>query len=143
MITGDAGRTAAAIARQIGLTGPTARIIEANEFETMNDRELYLAVQANVAVFARMTPRHKMRIVSVLKDEGERVAVTGDGVNDAPALRRADNGIAMGIAGTDVAKESADMILLDDNFASIVSAVEEGRAILKISENLSPISLRT
>lgn len=131
MITGDAGFTAAAIGWQIGLSGNEARVVEAAELDAMSDLELYSAVQANVAVFARMTPRHKMRIVSVLKDEGERVAVTGDGVNDAPALRRADIGIAMGIAGTDVAKESADMILLDDNFASIVNAVEEGRTIFE------------
>lgn len=131
MITGDAGLTAAAIARQIGLSTGGARVIEADGLDAMNDRDLYTSIKSGTAVFARMTPRHKMRIVSVLKDEGERVAVTGDGVNDAPALRRADIGIAMGIAGTDVAKESADMILLDDNFASIVHAVEEGRAIFE------------
>ncbi len=129
MITGDAGRTAGAIARQVGLAESSARIIEAKEFEAMSDRDLFRAVQSGARIFARMTPRHKMRVVSVLKDEGERVAVTGDGVNDAPALRKADIGIAMGISGTDVAKESADMILLDDNFASIVNAIEEGRAI--------------
>lgn len=131
MITGDAGFTAAAIARQIGLSGSEARVVEAAELDAMSDRELHAGIVSGTAVFARMTPRHKMRIVSVLKDEGERVAVTGDGVNDAPALRRADIGIAMGIAGTDVAKESSDMILLDDNFASIVNAIEEGRAIFE------------
>jgi len=131
MITGDAGFTAAAIARQIGLSGSDARVVEAAELDAMSDRELHACIVSGTAVFARMTPRHKMRIVSVLKDEGERVAVTGDGVNDAPALRRADIGVAMGIAGTDVAKESSDMILLDDNFASIVNAIEEGRAIFE------------
>lgn len=129
MITGDAGLTAAAIARQVGLADASARVIESKEFEAMSDKDLYDRILSGTAIFARMTPRHKMRMVSVLKDEGERIAVTGDGVNDAPALRRADIGIAMGISGTDVAKESADMILLDDNFASIVSAIEEGRAI--------------
>lgn len=131
MITGDAGRTAAAIARQAGLVEASVRVVEAKEFDAMSDRDIYECVVSGASIFARMTPRHKMRIVSVLKDEGERVAVTGDGVNDAPALRRADIGIAMGIAGTDVAKESADMILLDDNFASIVNAIEEGRAIFE------------
>jgi len=129
MITGDAGRTAAAIARQIALTKDDAIVVETAELDAMNDRELTATILSGEVIFARMTPRHKMRIVSALKDEGQRVAVTGDGVNDAPALKRADIGIAMGISGTDVAKEAADMVLLDDNFATIVSAVEEGRAI--------------
>ena len=128
MITGDAGRTAMAIARQIGLVGENPRVIEGPELNGMNDDELKKALAEEI-VFARMTPDHKMRIVSVLKDQGERVAVTGDGVNDAPALKKADIGIAMGLSGTDVAKEAADMVLLDDNFATIVNAVEEGRAI--------------
>jgi sodium/potassium-transporting ATPase subunit alpha len=130
MITGDAGRTAVAIARQIGLAGENPRVIEGPELNGLSDDELKKALAGDI-VFARMTPDHKMRVVSVLKDEGERVAVTGDGVNDAPALKKADIGIAMGLSGTDVAKEAADMVLLDDNFATIVNAVEEGRAIFE------------
>ncbi len=129
MITGDGSRTAAAIAREIGLIQDMPRIIEGHEFSTLSDAELRDALSAREIIFARMTPKHKMRVVSILKEEGERVAVTGDGVNDAPALKKADIGIAMGITGTDVAKEAADMVLLDDNFATIVNAVEEGRAV--------------
>ncbi|MBI4715303.1 MAG: cation-transporting P-type ATPase, partial [Nitrospirae bacterium] len=129
MITGDGGRTALAIGREIGLVTGNAAVIEGHEFGRMTDRELREKLGGKEILFARMTPKHKMRVVSILKDEGERVAVTGDGVNDAPALKKADIGIAMGIAGTDVAKEAADMILLDDNFATIVNAVEEGRGV--------------
>ncbi|MDQ7837233.1 MAG: cation-transporting P-type ATPase [Thermodesulfobacteriota bacterium] len=129
MITGDGSRTALAIAREIGLVKGNPVVIEGHEFERMGDRELREKLTEKEIVFARMTPKHKMRVVSILKEEGERVAVTGDGVNDAPALKKADIGIAMGISGTDVAKEAADMILLDDNFATIVNAVEEGRAV--------------
>ncbi len=129
MITGDGSRTAVAVAREIGLVGDEPVVIEGHEVERMGDGELRDRLSGRDVIFARMTPKYKMRVVSVLKEEGERVAVTGDGVNDAPALKKADIGIAMGIAGTDVAKESADMILLDDNFATIVSAVEEGRAV--------------
>jgi len=129
MITGDGSRTAVAVAREIGLVGDEPVVIEGHEFERMGDGELKNRLSGRDVIFARMTPKYKMRVVSVLKEEGERVAVTGDGVNDAPALKKADIGIAMGIAGTDVAKESADMILLDDNFATIVNAVEEGRAV--------------
>ncbi|MEW6387216.1 MAG: cation-transporting P-type ATPase [Thermodesulfobacteriota bacterium] len=131
MITGDAGRTALAIAREIGLVRHEPEIIEGDKLDLLSDRELRKILLAPEVVFARMAPRHKMRIVSVLKDEGERVAVTGDGVNDAPALKKADIGIAMGVVGTDVAREAADVVLLDDNFATIVNAVEEGRAIFE------------
>lgn len=142
MITGDHPLTALAIARLIGLAPKESRtepvgycpVIEGHQVETMSDeavRRLLTPTSPGEAepVFARMAPRHKMRVVSVLKDMGEVVAVTGDGVNDAPAIKKADIGIAMGIAGTDVAKETADMILVDDNFASIVNAIEEGRAV--------------
>jgi sodium/potassium-transporting ATPase subunit alpha len=129
MITGDGSRTAVAIAREIGLARGEPVVIEGADFGKMDDRELRIKLAAKEIIFARMTPKHKMRVVSILKEEGERVAVTGDGVNDAPALKKADIGIAMGISGTDVAKEASDMILLDDNFATIVNAVEEGRTV--------------
>jgi len=131
MITGDGSRTALAIAREIGFIKGDPVIIEGHDFTKMTDRELQEKLAEKEVIFSRMTPKHKMRVVSVLKEEGERVAVTGDGVNDAPALKRADIGIAMGITGTDVAKEAADMILLDDNFATIVNAVEEGRTVFE------------
>jgi sodium/potassium-transporting ATPase subunit alpha len=131
MITGDASRTAAAIAKQIGLAGDNPALIEGHEMDIKTDSSIREILQSEEIIFARMSPRHKMRIVSILKDEGERVAVTGDGVNDAPALKKADIGISMGITGTDVARESADMILLDDNFATIVNAVEEGRTVFE------------
>lgn len=131
MITGDASRTALAIAKEIGLVSGKPAIIEGPEMDIKSDSELRGILLAEEIIFARMSPRHKMRIVSVLKDEGERVAVTGDGVNDAPALKKADIGISMGIMGTDVAREAADMVLLDDNFATIVTAVEEGRTIFE------------
>ncbi|NJD57452.1 MAG: cation-transporting P-type ATPase [Nitrospirae bacterium] len=131
MITGDGARTAAAIGREIGLIKGEPVVIEGAEFTTLDDRSLREKLSAKEVIFARMTPKHKMRVVSVLKEDGERVAVTGDGVNDAPALKKADIGIAMGISGTDVAKEASDMILLDDNFATIINAVEEGRAVFE------------
>jgi sodium/potassium-transporting ATPase subunit alpha len=129
MITGDGSKTALAIAREIGLVKATPTIVEGNEFLKMSDDELRGILSKEEIIFSRMTPKFKLRVVNILKEEGERVAVTGDGVNDAPALKRADIGIAMGIAGTDVAKEASDMILLDDNFATIVNAIEEGRAV--------------
>jgi sodium/potassium-transporting ATPase subunit alpha len=131
MITGDASRTALAIARQIGLVRGTPVPVEGSLFSRMGDRELKEKLAQHEVLFTRMTPKHKMRVVSILKEEGEVVAVTGDGVNDAPALKRADIGIAMGLTGTDVAKEAADMVLLDDNFATIVNAIEEGRTVFE------------
>ena len=129
MITGDYGLTAEAIARKIGIiTRPDARIITGVMLDGMDEAALREAFDGEV-VFARVVPEHKMRIAQTLQAMKEVVAMTGDGVNDAPALKAADIGIAMGKAGTDVAREAADMILTDDNFASIVAAVEEGRAI--------------
>ena len=124
MITGDQHVTAAAIARELGLGG----VLTATELSTLSDAELARRSD-DLAVFARATPEQKVRLVRVLKARGEVVAMTGDGVNDAPALKAADIGVAMGLTGTDVAKEAADMVLTDDNFASIVRAVGEGRAI--------------
>ena len=131
MITGDYGLTAQSIAQRVGIFRPgQGRVITGVELEQMPQEELLRALQTDEdLIFARVSPEHKLRVVSALKDLGEVVAVTGDGVNDAPALKRADIGVAMGLTGTDVAKEAADMVLTDDNFASIVNAIEEGRAV--------------
>ncbi len=131
MITGGYGLTAEAIARRVGIVQTErVRIITGATVDTLSDEELEEALSGDEEViFARVTPEHKLRVVSALKDLGQIVAVTGDGVNDAPALKRADIGIAMGITGTDVAKEAAAVILTDDNFASIINAVEEGRGV--------------
>jgi len=133
MITGDHAITAATIARQIGLDetltkGEIPKVLTGRELETMSDAELIQAA-TGTAVFARVTPEEKLRLVEALQAHGEVVAMTGDGVNDAPALRRADIGIAMGITGTEVSKEAADMVLTNDNFATIEAAVEEGRGV--------------
>jgi Ca2+-transporting ATPase len=125
MITGDHATTAAAIGAQLGIEG---RALTGAEFAAMDDAELDEAVEG-IGVVARVTPEDKVRLVEVLKRKGNVVAMTGDGVNDAPALKRADIGVAMGITGTEVTKEAGDMILTDDNFATIVSAVEGGRAL--------------
>jgi len=131
MITGDYGLTAESIARRIGIvSGDTSRIVTGAELEQTTDTALHdLLGKETELLFARVSPEHKMRVAQALKSLGHVVAMTGDGVNDAPALKTADIGIAMGQAGTDVAREAADMVLTDDNFASIVHAVEEGRAV--------------
>ncbi|HEY3317850.1 MAG TPA: cation-transporting P-type ATPase [Coriobacteriia bacterium] len=130
MITGDYGLTAESIARRIGIVrGSSATIVTGAELNRMTQQDLEEHLAKDDVLFARVAPEHKMQIAQALKDMGHIVAMTGDGVNDAPALKVADIGVAMGIAGTDVAKEAADMILTDDNFASIVNAIEEGRAV--------------
>jgi calcium-translocating P-type ATPase len=132
MVTGDHPHTAVAIAREIGLVrGLQPEVLLGEMLPKMSPAQVQLALDAPEIIFARVTAEQKMLIVQALQRKGEIVAVTGDGVNDAPALKAADIGIAMGLSGTDVAKEAADIILLDDNFASIVSAIEEGRAVFE------------
>ncbi|WEV37524.1 cation-transporting P-type ATPase [Lactobacillus sp. ESL0677] len=128
MVTGDSKLTAKSVAVQIGLTSDKARVISGTELEAMSDDELREALKGEV-IFARVAPEQKYKVVKTLQENGEIVASTGDGVNDAPALKQADIGIAMGMTGTDVAKDAANIILTDDNFASIVAAIEEGRAV--------------
>lgn len=128
MITGDHRTTAQAIAEQIGIFRKGDRILTGAELDSMSDNELDLVV-TQTTVFARVSPHHKLRIVQSLKRHGHVVAMTGDGVNDAPAIKEADIGVSMGIGGSDVTKEASDLILLDDNFATLVAAVEEGRVI--------------
>ena len=128
MITGDYPQTARAIAEDIGLMEAEQEVITGAELSQMSDQTLREKIKS-VNVFARVSPEHKMRIVDALQSHNEVVAMTGDGVNDAPAIKRSDIGVAMGITGTDVAKETADMVLTDDNYTSIVSAVEQGRII--------------
>lgn len=128
MVTGDSRLTAKSVAVKIGLTSDKARVITGDELEAMSDAELRKGLEGEV-IFARVAPEQKYKIVKTLQENGEIVASTGDGVNDAPALKKADIGIAMGKTGTDVAKDAANMILTDDNFASIVAAIEEGRTV--------------
>jgi len=129
MVTGDDGRTAAAVGGEIGLHSKAPRVVSGAELDRLDDRALDALVAEPELLVARATPEHKLRLVEAFQRRGEVVAVTGDGVNDAPALKRADVGIAMGMVGTDVAREAADMILADDNFATIAAAVEEGRGV--------------
>jgi magnesium-transporting ATPase (P-type) len=129
MITGDYGLTAESLARRIGLlTAPNPLILTGAELELLNDIEIQGMLDKEV-IFARMAPEHKLRLVAAFQSRGDVVAVTGDGVNDAPALRKADIGVAMGLVGTDVAKEAADVILTNDNFSTIARAIEEGRTV--------------
>lgn len=144
MITGDHAVTALAIARKLGIAGEDDTVIAGKDIHAMSDEDLLERVKS-VSVYARVAPEHKLRIVQQLKEHGDIVAVTGDGVNDAPALKAAHIGIAMGKTGTDVAKEAADMIVTDDNFASIFNAVEEGRVVFdnirKVTSFLIPTGL--
>ena len=149
MITGDQQFTATAIGKELGITDGGIAAVNGGDIAKFSDAEMDEAA-ANSTIFSRVTPDQKMRIVSSLQNQGEIVAMTGDGVNDAPALSRANIGIAMGIAGTDVAKDAADMVLQDDNFANIVHAVEEGRKIYQnirnfvryqVSTNVAAVSL--
>jgi len=129
MVTGDNGLTAAAIGREIGLHRDHPRVVTGVDLDALDDQGLAALLDTRELLFARVAPEHKLRLVEAYQRRGAVVAVTGDGVNDAPALKRADIGVAMGITGTDVAREAADVVLADDNFASIVAAIEEGRGV--------------
>jgi sodium/potassium-transporting ATPase subunit alpha len=129
MITGDYHTTAESIARQVGLYTGDGQIVVGDQLQDMNENDLLTLLDSRELVFARTSPIQKLQIVKALQKKGEIVTVTGDGVNDAPALKNADMGVAMGLSGTEVAKEAADMVLMDDNFATIVNAIEEGRTI--------------
>jgi len=153
MITGDAETTAVAIGRKLGMAIATPRdhtessnavksVLRGEEIEEMTDEELEAAI-ANTSIFARTSPDHKMKIIKALQARGDIVAMTGDGVNDAPALKKADIGISMGQQGTDVAKEAADMILTDDDFSTILHAIEEGKGIFNNIQNFLTFQLST
>lgn len=153
MITGDADTTALAIGKKLGMTIATPRehtassvtvrpVLRGDEIDEMSDDELEAAI-ANTSIFARTNPDHKMKIIHALQARGDIVAMTGDGVNDAPALKKADIGISMGLMGTDVAKEAADMILTDDDFSTILHAIEEGKGIFNNIQNFLTFQLST
>jgi Ca2+-transporting ATPase len=127
LITGDHPQTACAIAQQVGMT-ETEEVVTGPQLDSLSEQD-FTATAKRVSIFARTTPEHKLRLVQALQQDGEHAAVTGDGTNDAPALRAADIGVAMGKKGTDVAREAADVVLADDNFATVVRALEEGRAL--------------
>lgn len=128
MITGDHKLTAQAIAKEAGIMKAGSIALTGDELDRMDDKQLDEVIE-NCRVFARVTPEHKLRIVKAFKSRGHVCAMTGDGVNDAPAIKEADIGVSMGISGTEVTKQAADVILLDDNFATLVNSVEEGRTI--------------
>ncbi|MEX0598340.1 MAG: HAD-IC family P-type ATPase, partial [Candidatus Paceibacterota bacterium] len=142
MATGDHKDTAFAIAKSIGLIDDTGEALTDSEIQELSDKELYKKLQT-VSVLARLSPRTKMRVADILQKHKHIVAMTGDGVNDAPALKKADIGIAMGIRGTDVAREASDIVLTDDNFVSIISAVEEGRVIFRNVQQTSIFLITT
>ena len=128
MITGDHASTASSIGRELGLIEGNSVAMTGTEIDTVSDEELDARIE-HVSVFARVAPEHKIRLVTALQRKGHIVAMTGDGVNDAPALKKSDIGVAMGITGTEVTKEAATMVLTDDNFATIAAAVREGRTV--------------
>ena len=138
MITGDHKVTAAAIAKRIGILEDESEACEGAEIDNMSDEELKDFVEG-ISVYARVSPEHKIRIVRAWQDKGNIVSMTGDGVNDAPALKQADIGVAMGITGSEVSKDAAAMVLTDDNFATIVKAVENGRNIYRNIKSVDPV----